>query len=278
MAIQNFDKKLVLVTGAGSGIGRETAIAFAKQGAILVLVDLNASGLIESKQKVEELGAQCVNHQVDISCEAAMSELAFKVHHQLGALDVLVNNAGVAYLGSFLTTPFSKWQEILNVNLLGAVLGCQHFLPHMLKAGGARHIVNVASAAGIAPTVNMSAYATSKHAVMGFSDSLALELSNTSVSVSVICPGIINTSIANPSPSNVGANITTAQIKRLGEFYRIKGIHPRVVGDSIVHAVRHGKGLVLVGPYAGLLYQLRRISRGLQQRVMLADAKKLGYL
>ena len=72
--------------------------------------------------------------------------------------------------------------------------------------------------------------------------------------------------------------MTIAQIKRLGEFYRSKGVHARVVGDSIVDAVRHGKGLVLVGPYAGLLYQLRRISRGLQQRVILADAKKLGYL
>ncbi len=278
MAIDKLSKKLVLVTGAGSGIGRETAIAFGKQGANLVLVDLNTIGLVESTQMVEELGAQCVNYVVDISSEIAMTELASKVHSQFGALDVLVNNAGIAYLGSFLATPFSKWQEILNVNLLGAVLGCQQFLPRMLKAGGARHIVNVASAAGIAPTVNMSAYATSKHAVIGFSDSLTLELSNTAVSVSVICPGIINTSIANPSPSNIGANMTIAQIKRLGEFYRSKGVHARVVGDSIVDAVRHGKGLVLVGPYAGLLYQLRRISRGLQQRVILADAKKLGYL
>ena len=278
MAIDNLNKKLVLVTGAGSGIGRETAIAFAEQGSSLILVDLNASGLVESKQKVEELGAQCASYIADISSDTAMTELASKVHNRFGALDVLVNNAGIAYLGSFLATPYSKWQEIINVNLLGTVLGCQHFLPYMLKADGARHIVNVASVAGIAPAVNMSAYAASKHAVMGFSDSLNLELSNTSVRVSVICPGIINTPISNPSPSNVGANITSAQIKYLGEFYRAQGVHPRVVGDSIVEAVRRGKGLVLVGPYSGLLYLLRRISRVLQQRVILSDAKKIGYL
>lgn len=278
MAVPELANKLVLVTGAASGIGRECALAFAQNGARLILFDLNESGLQSTADKVRQLGVPCEYHIVDVGDETSVSEAARRVHESHGALDVLVNNAGVAFLGSFLETPLAQWRRTLQVNLFGVVHGCRYFLPEMIKAGGARHVVNMASAAGLAPTFNMSAYAASKHGVMGLSDSLALELSTSSVGVSVVCPGIINTPIVNPSPTNIGASITPQQLERLSHFYKTKGAHPKVVADAIVRAVQTARGLVLVGPYAALIYHLRRISRALLARVLIADSKKAGWI
>ncbi|HYA67053.1 MAG TPA: SDR family NAD(P)-dependent oxidoreductase [Burkholderiaceae bacterium] len=278
MAIPVLANKLVLVTGASSGIGKECALAFARKNARLILFDLNEAGLQSTAKEVCQLGASCEYHAVDVGNEASMRDAARRIHEVHGAVDVLVNNAGVAFLGSFLETPLSQWQRLLQINLLGVVHGCNFFLPEMMKAGGARHVVNMASAAGLAPTFNMSAYAASKHAVIGLSDSLALELSNSSVGVSVVCPGIINTPIVNPSPSNVGASITFQQLARLSTFYKTKGAHPSVVADAIVRAVQTAKGLVLVGPYAALIYHMRRISRALLARILINDSKKAGWI
>jgi NAD(P)-dependent dehydrogenase (short-subunit alcohol dehydrogenase family) len=275
MAIASLRGKQVLVTGASSGIGYETALAFASRGASLILVDINASALEAAAEAVQALGVKCLTWTVDVSDAQAVSELAEAVHGAVGALDVLVNNAGIAFLGSFLETPPQVWRRILDVNVMGVIHGCHAFLPRMLAAGGARHVVNVASAAGLAPSYQMSAYAASKHAVVGLTETMAMELSGSAVGVSVICPGIINTPIARPGSANVGKSVTADQLERIASFYRTKGAHPRLVAASIVAAVRTGKGIVLVGPIARLVYCLRRISRSLLMKAMLAEAKRI---
>ena len=277
MAIQQLKSKLVLVTGAGSGIGLEIALAFARQGARLLLTDINASALESARAAVTQLHVQCQTCQVDVSDPVAMQALANQVEMEHGAPDVLVNNAGIAFLGSFQATPLQQWQRTLNINVMGVVHGCHFFLPAMQRAGGERHIVNIASAAGLAATFNMSAYSASKHAIVGLSDSLALELAESSVSVSVVCPGIINTPIAQFNAASVGANIRPDQVLKLGDFYRKSGAHPSVVGAAVVDAVRKGTGLVLVGPYAALIYHLRRISRSLLHKILIAESKKMGW-
>ena len=125
--------------------------------------------------------------------------------------------------------------------------------------------------------MNMSAYSASKHAIMGMSDSLSIELTGGQVSVSVVCPGIINTPIVHLNAASVGSNIRPEQVRMLGEYYRKNGAHPSVVGDAVVHAVCKGRGLVLVGPYAALIYHLRRFSRKLLNHVLLSDSKKMGW-
>lgn len=277
MAIPHLESKLVLVTGAASGIGLEIALAFARQGARLLLADVNATALQSASATVSQFDAQCRTYQVDVADPLAMQALAVSVEAEYGALDVLVNNAGIAFLGSFQATPVQQWQRTLNINVMGAVHGCLYFLPAMQKAGGARHIVNIASAAGLAATFNMSAYSASKHAIIGLSDSLALELAGSPVSVSVVCPGVINTPIAQFNPASVGANIRPDQVVKLAAYYKKQGAHPRVVGAAVVDAVRNGTGLVLVGPYAALIYHLRRISRTLLHKILIADSKKMGW-
>lgn len=278
MAIQNLQSKRVLVTGAASGIGLEIALAFAREGACLIITDINVQALIQAQLAVQALGADCHTYVADVSNASAMQDLAQRVTQEHGVLDVLVNNAGIAFLGSFECTPLAQWQRTLGINVMGVVHGCHCFLPSMRKAGGPRHIVNIASAAGLAPSMNMSAYSASKHAVIGLTDSLGLELEGTEVSVSVVCPGIINTPIAHLKPGGVGSNIRPEQVTMLGQYYAKNGAHPSVVGASVLEAVQSGRGMVLVGPYAALIYHLRRISRGLLRKILIADSKKMGWI
>lgn len=270
--------KWVLVTGAASGIGRATALAFAEAGAHLVVSDLQADRLEALRPLLSQHGSRCIVEPVDVSDAAAMQAFAERVHAQVPALDVLVNNAGIGYVGPFLGTPLEVWKRVLNINVMGAVHGCMHFLPRMQQAGGVRHIVNVASLAGVAPAPNMSAYAASKHAIMGLTEGLALELrlAGSSVGVTTVCPGIINTDITKAADA-ISASIGAAQQHKLQSYYEAQGVGPEVVAAAIVDAVRRGRSLVLVGPFARPIYHLRRLSRTLAQWLMLNDARKAGY-
>ncbi|MBA5607703.1 SDR family NAD(P)-dependent oxidoreductase [Duganella sp. FT3S] len=278
MAIPDLSNKHVLVTGAATGIGQATALAFAHQGANLLLSDINAAALELTAQQVRALGVRCRTFIVDVTDAGAMARFAADVHAAVGPLDVLVNNAGIAYLGPFVHTPLDWWHKVMQVNLMGVVHGCHFFLPAMLGAPGPRHVVNVASAAALAPACNMSAYAASKHAVLGLSDSLALEHAQSQVGFSVICPGVINTPIAAMQGGNVARVISAGQVERLGQYYRDKGASPDVVAHAIVDAVRRGKGMALPGPYARLIYHLRRLSRTALMKLILIDSKKMGWL
>ncbi len=269
--------RTVLVTGAGSGIGRATALAFARRGARLVVSDINATALAAVRAEIEALGAVCHAYAADVADEAAMQAMAEAVHAAVGPLDVLVNNAGIGYLGSFVSSPLASWRRVIDINVMGVVHGCYFFLPRMVAAGGPRRIVNVASLAGIAPAATMSAYAASKHAVIGLSDVLALELASTEVGVTTVCPGIIDTPITD-SPAAISPSVPAEQLARLRAYYRANGAQPEQVADAIVDGVTRGRSLVLVGPMARPAYHIKRISRGLLRRLSLADSRKAGYL
>jgi len=205
-----------------------------------------------------------------------MKQFADAVHARVGAVDVLVNNAGIGYLGPFLESPLDSWRRVLDINVLGVVHGCYFFLPKMLAGGGTRQVVNIASLAGVAPAPNMTAYAASKHAVMGLSDVLRMELDGTTVGVTAVCPGIINTEIT-AAGRNVSPAVSSAQLGKLQAYYREHGCSPDVVAEAIVDAVRAGRTILLVGPYARLMYHLKRISRQLVHALTLSDAQKNGF-
>ena len=161
--------KRVLVTGAASGIGLESARSFARRGANLVISDINATALEGLRREVAGMGVACLAQACDVTSEESVAALAAAVHAE-GPLDVLVNNAGIAYLGCFEEMRPAWWRRTFDVNVMGVVHCIQAFLPAMRAAGGERKIVNVASLAGVAPAPNMSAYAASKHAVIGLSE------------------------------------------------------------------------------------------------------------
>ena len=277
MAIADLNNKKVLITGAASGIGRATALAFARRGATLLLCDIDTSGLAALSQQIADAGGQCFSYAIDVTDATAMAELATGIHVAQGAVDVLINNAGVGYLGRFLDSDLNHWPRVLDINLMGVVHGCYCFLPRMIEAGGPRQIINVASAAALFPSPSMAAYAASKHAVYGLSEVLKMELSDTEVQVTTVCPGVINTPIV-ANRRNMAASVGVEQISRLQQYYQSKGCDPELVAESMVQAVQQGRDLVLVGPFAKLIFQLRRLSVGLLRRIVLKDARKIGYL
>ena len=277
MAIADLNNKKVLITGAASGIGRATALAFARQGATLLLCDIDERGLEALRQEIAEAGGTCSTYPLDVTDATAMAELAARIHVTQGALDVLVNNAGVGYLGRFLDSDLLHWQRVMNINLMGVVHGCYCFIPRMIEAGGPRQVINVASAAALFPSPSMAAYAASKHAVYGLSEVLKMELNDTQVQVTTLCPGVINTPIV-ANRGNTAASVSAEQLGRLQDYYRRKGCSPELVAESMVRAVREGRDLILVGPFARLIFQLKRLSLGLMRGVMLRDARKIGYL
>ncbi|NJD31058.1 MAG: SDR family NAD(P)-dependent oxidoreductase [Gammaproteobacteria bacterium] len=268
--------RTVLVTGAASGIGLECARAFAKRGANLVISDVNSAALEIARAGIAASGVSCFARTCDVSREESVNEFAAAVHQAVGAVDVLVNNAGVAFLGGFEETPLTEWRRILDINVLGIVHCLRAFLPAMREAGGKRKIVNVASLAGFAPAPNMSAYAASKHAVVGLSEVLAMELHDTGISVLVVCPGIINTAIVHVSPTASG--MSAAQIEKLQKYYADEGCHPSVVAGDVVRSVESDDGYLFTGPAARLGFHAMRVSRKLARRLTIAAARKSGYL
>ena len=268
--------KRVLVTGAASGIGLESARSFARRGANLVISDINATALEGLRREITGMGVGCLAQPCDVTSEYSVAALAAAVHAE-GALDVLVNNAGIAYLGRFEEMKIEWWRRTFDVNVLGVVHCTQAFLPAMRAAGGERKIVNVASLAGVAPAPNMSAYAASKHAVIGLSEVLALELHGSPVSVLVVCPGIINTNIVTAS-GMTAPGISAAQLQKLQRYYVQHGCLPDVVAEGIVQSVLDDDRYLFVGPKAKPASILARISRRLVRTATLRDARVAGYL
>ncbi len=277
MALPTLHHKHVLITGAASGIGRAAALAFAREGAHIHAADLNAEALLTLEAEVQALSRQCTCYTVNMADETAVREFAEQVNGRIGALDVLINNAGIGYLGRFLHSDLAHWHRVINVNLMGVVHGCYYFLPAMIAAGGERQVLNVASAAGIFPSPTMAAYAASKYGVFGFTEVLKMELAATSVGVTTVCPGIINTPITY-SPGGVSPSVTEEQISRLRAYYDAKGCSPDVVADGMVRAVLKGEDILLVGPYAKLINFMRRLSIKALRGMVLKDARKIGYL
>lgn len=276
MSIHNLRKQWVFVTGAASGIGFETSLAFAQAGANVVLTDVSADGLDVARQIIESCGVRCDASVLDVSDREAVREVAQAVMARHGVPAVVVNNAGIGFLGPFLHTPPEAWARVLDVNLMGIVHVCQAFLPAMLKSADPSHIVNVASAAGLHPAPNLSAYGASKHAVMGLHDALVMELMGTSVGLTVVCPGIINTPIVRNRRA-VADVVPPEQLDKIAGHYQRHGAPPSLVGKRIVQAVREGEGFVLVGPTAKALYCVKRLSRTLANWATLDGCKKNGY-
>jgi NAD(P)-dependent dehydrogenase (short-subunit alcohol dehydrogenase family) len=259
MDASNLTGKTVLVTGAGSGIGRETALAFARRGADLVVCDVDEPAMTKTAEDVRALGRSASGHVVDVADAERMRAFAEAVHADVEALDVLVNNAGVGLGATFLETTLEDWSWIVGINLLGVVHGCHFFVPKMVARGRGGHVVNVASAAGYLASAGLSAYSTTKFAVVGLSEALREELAPHGIGVTAVCPGIINTAITRAARLRGKVALPGAR-ERMVEFYRRRNFGPELVAEKILKAVARNAALAPITPEAWVMYILKRLS------------------
>ncbi len=261
--------RLVVVTGAGSGIGRATAQAFAARGAYVVAADRD---LTTAEETVGLLGGQGAALQVDVSDGAAMEEFAKRVAADHGVPDLVVNNAGIGMAGSFVDTTVADWQKIIDVNLWGVIHGCRQFAPLLREHGEGGHIVNVASAAAYLPQRTLSAYATTKSAVLTLSECLRAELADDGIGVSAMCPGFVHTNIT-ATTRFVGADEATEQRRQKATTaaYAKRNYTPDRVAEAIVRAVEKDVALAPVTPEAHLTLAMSRLTPGLLRSIARRD-------
>ncbi|MGW7542863.1 SDR family oxidoreductase [Streptomyces sp. NPDC054770] len=266
---QRFGGQLVLVTGAGSGIGRATAFAFAETGARVVAVDRDAEAAARTAELSRLIGAaDAWAETADVSDEQAMEKLAEKVHREYGVLDVLVNNAGIGLSGSFFTTTTEDWRRVLDVNLWGVIHGCRLFGARMAERAQGGHIVNVASAAAYQPSRALPAYSTSKAAVLMLSECLRAELAAQRIGVTAICPGFINTNITSTARfTGVDEAEERRRQQRSARLYGMRNYPPEKVASAILEAVEHNRAVVPVTPEARGARWLSRVAPGVLRRI-----------
>jgi NAD(P)-dependent dehydrogenase (short-subunit alcohol dehydrogenase family)/pimeloyl-ACP methyl ester carboxylesterase len=259
---RRFGDMLVSVTGAGSGIGRETALAFARDGAELVVSDIDEVGLKETVARISAHGGLAYPYLLDVADAEAVERFADEVCADHGVPDIVVNNAGIGAAGAFLDTPSEQFDRVLDVNLGGVVNGCRSFARRLVERGTGGHIVNVASMAAYAPLQSLNAYCTSKAAVYMFSDCLRAELDSAGIGLTTICPGVVNTNIVSTTDIHAPAGkqaVVPGRRAQLEKMFELRRYTPDKVANAIVSAVKKNTPIRPVTPEAYLLYGTSRV-------------------
>jgi NAD(P)-dependent dehydrogenase (short-subunit alcohol dehydrogenase family) len=199
--MDDFKGRVAVVTGGGSGIGRAMALAFAREGAKIVLADLDRAAMERVGAEIREGGGESAAVETDVASLASVENLRQRAVERFGAVHVICNNAGVGVFGPLATATHKDWQWVMNVNFWGVVHGIEVFLPRLIEQKQGGHIVNTASMAGLAGMPSLGVYCASKFAVVGLTESLHRELAGTGIGASVLCPMVVNTQI-NSSERN----------------------------------------------------------------------------
>lgn len=257
--MKSLQGKVVVVTGAASGIGRATARAFAREHAKLVLCDRDEAGLREVEGEVAPHVDHVELRRVDVASRDDMKAFADEVHARFAAVDVIVNNAGVGQSGGMLDTSLDDWDWVLRVNLWGVIHGCHFFVPKMVERGRGGHVVNVSSVFGFFAPPGSIGYCASKFGVFGLSESLRGELAPHRIGVSTICPGMINTNIVkNGRYSDKSADKRDGVVR----MFEQRGHSPDVVARAIVSAVKRNRAVVPAAPEAWGAWYAKRLAPG----------------
>ncbi|MSP43390.1 MAG: SDR family oxidoreductase [Alphaproteobacteria bacterium] len=224
------DGKVVIITGAASGIGRATAQIFAREGARVIIADVNEKGGEETLSMINKQGHQGMFVKTDITVETDVKTLIDRAINAHGRLDAAYNNAGVEGKQAFTADmPGNEFDKIIAANLRGVYLCMKYEIQAMLKGGGGA-IVNTASAAGLIGIPGMSAYCASKHGVIGLTKAAALEYAKSGIRVNCVCPGAIDTPmlsrVTQTDPVVLGQLIASEPIGRMGR--------PSEIGEAAV--------------------------------------------
>ena len=196
-----FENTGVLITGAGSGIGRAASLAFATEGAAIAAADLQLEHAQATARAVEDLGRTAVAIQVDVTQPDSVRAMVKQAVAGLGSLDVLINSAGVREIVPFLELPAEEWTKVIGTNLTGTFLCSQAFAQYLIaqgkesKEGKGGKIINLSSVAGLMGVPNRAAYVASKHGVVGLTKEMSMELADKNIQVNAIAPGVVETAM-----------------------------------------------------------------------------------
>lgn len=268
--MRDFSGKVVAITGAASGIGREIALAFARRGARLSVCDIDGERLGELKGELQAIGCEHYGEVVDVAQAWQVEEYCEHTYREMGRVDVLCNNAGVGMGGLLEETSLDDWKWIVGINLWGVIHGCHYFYPRMIDQGGGGHIVNVASGAGLAPLPVMTGYCCTKYGVVGLSETLRGEAAVNGIGVTVVCPGVVSTDIVSTSRMLSGTESSSDRRvhEKVNSFFKRKGGPPDRVARDVIRAVERNRGVVASGRDAKLLDLAHRVSRSLSGSIL----------
>lgn len=246
-----------MITGAGNGIGRAVAVSLARRGCHLALADIDEPGMAGTADLLRDYDVRVSIHQLDVADRAAVANFPALVMTQHPGVDVLVNNAGVAVGGTFEQVSEEDFEWLFEINFWGVVRMTRAFLP-LLHASGDARIVNLSSVFGLVAPPEEAAYAASKFAVRGFSESLRHELAGSSVGVTSVHPGGVATSIADKARVPAGVSAEEVELRR-ELFRKLLKLPPEVAGETIVRGIERRQARVLVGSDAKLISLIARV-------------------
>jgi NAD(P)-dependent dehydrogenase (short-subunit alcohol dehydrogenase family) len=253
--MKNFNSKIAVITGAGSGLGRAMALQLYQAGAHLALCDLNMPGLQETRQLSGDSSNRISLHSVDVSQRPQMLQFAQDVLATHGHLDLLINNAGISLSPAlFDDIPDDLFDKVIQINMGGVYNGVRAFLPH-LRTRPEASIVNISSLAGLVGLYGYSAYAMSKFAVRGLSETLQSELVGTNISVLVVHPGGVKTNIIKNAPDLAEDQRAAAH----QNFSRFALTNADDAARQILRAVQKKKNRIILGADAQLVNALRQL-------------------
>lgn len=215
--------KIVLVTGGSRGIGRSIALALAAQGSHVVITGRTQVTLDTVAEEIARHGAKALPLSCDVTSRQEVEALKNEIASRLGTVHILINNAGVAPAVGFLEMEDRLWEEVLKVNLTGTYYCCKVFLPQMIASGWGR-VINIASTVAKVAYSHISAYTTSKHAVLGLTRALAIEMARSGVTVNAICPGYVDTDLTLNN-ARLMAEKTGKEVAKIFELF--KGASPQ---------------------------------------------------
>ena len=233
--MDKFPKKRIMITGAGSGLGRAIALEFARLGWKICASDINMERADETLDLVKKNGGSGFSVLCDVTKPDQLDTLAETLVSQWGGVDIIVNNAGVAAAGYMEKIPLETWDWILNVNLKSVIYGCRTFIPILEKQGGG-HIVNVASNAGIASLPEMSCYNVTKAGVIALSETLRAELKPKNIGVTVVAPTFFKTNLMDQFKSP-----DERQKKMADTFFKKSKTTAKDVARHVVKSVKKDK-------------------------------------